>query len=206
MKRDPRIDAYIERQAEFARPILEHLRKVIHAANPEIEEAVRWGIPHFVYQGKQLASMAAFKAHAAFGFWNDTVVPGGTELADKAMGQFGRLTRLEDLPGEAMLTDLVRKAAALTDQGVKRVRKAAGRPAIETPEDLRTALDADPAAAAIFDSFSSSARRDYAEWIVEAKRPATRARRVAQAVAWIAEGRKRHWKYEKCGLGSAAAD
>ena len=124
MKLDPRIDAYIARQAEFARPILEHVRMVVHAASPEVEEAIKWGMPHFIYKGKQLAGMAAFKAHATFSFWKGTLVTG--ELGrDGGMGQFGRLTSLTDLPDDSTLATLVRKAMDLTDQGVKRVRKAA---------------------------------------------------------------------------------
>jgi uncharacterized protein YdeI (YjbR/CyaY-like superfamily) len=198
MPRDPRIDAYIAKQAEFARPILEHLRMAVHAASPEIEEAIKWGMPHFVYKGKQLANMAAFKAHATFGFWKGAIVAG--DLAkDGGMGQFGRLTSLADLPDDSTLATLVRRAMELTDQGVKRVRKAAApRTPAEPPEDFRTALDANPAAARIFDGFAPSAKRDYVEWVTGAKRPATRASRIAQSVEWIAEGKKRNWKYEKC--------
>lgn len=198
MKLDPRIDAYIAKQAEFARPILEHLRMVIHAASPEIEEAIKWGMPHFLYKGKQLAGMAAFKAHATLNFWKGTLVT--SELArDGGMGQFGRLTSIADLPDDSTLATLVRKAMDLTDQGVKRVRKARAPLARATaPGDFRDALDAEPGAAAIFDGFSPSARREYVEWVTGAKRPETRAKRIAQSARWIAEGKKRNWKYEKC--------
>lgn len=197
MKLDPRIDAYIARQAEFARPILEHVRMVVHAASPEVEEAIKWGMPHFIYKGKQLAGMAAFKAHATFSFWKGTLVTG--ELGrDGGMGQFGRLTSLTDLPDDSTLATLVRKAMDLTDQGVKRVRKAAApRARAAAPDDFRKALEAEPGTAAIFDGFAASARREYVEWVIGAKRPETRARRIAQSVAWIAEGKKRNWKYEK---------
>lgn len=198
MPRDPRIDAYIARQAAFARPILEHLRAVVHAAYPDVEEAVKWGMPAFLHQGKLLCNMAAFKAHATFGFWKGALVAATEGLEEKAMGQFGRLTSLADLPDDATITAMVRKAVALTEQGAKVLRpKKHPMPDLAMPTDLEAALDAKAGAAAQFASFSPSAQREYLEWIVEAKRPETRAKRVAQAAAWIAEGKKRNWKYER---------
>ena len=198
MKRDPRVDAYIARQADFARPILEHLRATVHAACADCEEAIKWGMPAFLYKGEMLASMAAFKRHATFGFWRGSLVVGDTEAQRSAMGQFGRLTSVDGLPDRAALEALVRKAMALTDQGVKPVRNKAGKAPLPVPQDLRAALDANPAAAATFDGFPPSCRREYLEWIAEAKRDETRSKRVAQAVEWLAEGKKRNWKYENC--------
>lgn len=198
MSRDPRVDAYIERQADFARPILNHLREAVHSACPEAEETLKWSMPHFLYKGQMLAGMAAFKAHATFGFWRGKEVLGGTGAERQAMGQFGRLTSLDDLPPPEVLAGLIRKAMALTEQGPKARPKAAPKPELPTPEDLQNALDGNAAARAIFDAFPPSCRREYVAWIVEAKRPETRASRVAQAVQWIAEGKKRNWKYEKC--------
>ncbi|HEX5181740.1 MAG TPA: YdeI/OmpD-associated family protein [Allosphingosinicella sp.] len=199
MSRDPRVDAYIARQAEFARPILDHLREAVHAACPEAEEAIKWSMPSFLYKGKILANMAAFKAHAAFGFWRAGEVLGQTGAERDAMGQFGRLTAIAQLPPPEELRALIRKAAASIDSGPAPARpKKPPRPDLGAPDDLRAALDAAPRAAATFDSFPPSCRRDYVEWVVEAKRPETRAKRVAQAVEWMAEGKKRHWKYENC--------
>lgn len=199
MSTDPRIDAYIARQADFARPILEHLRKSVHAACPEAEETLKWSAPAFMYKGAQLAMMAAFKQHATFGFWRGREVLGDTGVERDAMGQFGRLASIGDLPPPDALQALIRKAMALTDSGAKPVRaKAALKGVLETPEDLRQALEGNEAAAASFAAFSPSARREYVEWLDEAKRPETRAKRLAQAVEWIGEGKKRHWKYEKC--------
>ncbi len=199
MSRDPRIDAYIERQADFARPILSHLREAVRGACPEAEETLKWGMPAFTYKGRILATMAAFKAHASFGFWRGTDVVGETGAESEAMGQFGKLRSVDALPDAATLAALVRKAAALIDSGAKKPRPAKpGRPPPETPFDLAEALAASPAAGAVFEAFSPSCRREYVEWVVEAKRPETRARRIAQAVEWMAEGKKRHWKYENC--------
>ena len=198
MPRDPRIDAYIERQADFARPILRHLREAVHAARPDVEEAMKWSMPHFLVGGRILAGMAAFKAHATFGFWRAGDVVGDSGAKRDAMGQFGRLASVDDLPPPAELDSMIRKAAALAEAGPAPRPTRAPRPEPATPEDLRAAIDAEPKAAATFDAFPPGCRREYCEWIVEAKRPETRARRVAQAVEWLAEGKRRNWKYEKC--------
>lgn len=198
MSRDPRIDAYIARQADFARPILEHLRRIVHEAAPEVEETIKWSMPHFTYRGRLFAGMAAFKAHATFGLWQASAVLGETGSEREAMGQFGRLTSLDDLPPERELVEIVRRAAAEAEKGPKPRPKKAPKPELETPAELERALDSNPSARATFESFAPSARRDYVEWVIEAKRPETRAKRIAQAVEWMAEGKKRHWKYENC--------
>jgi uncharacterized protein YdeI (YjbR/CyaY-like superfamily) len=199
MATDPRIDSYIARQADFARPILEHLRSAVHSACPETEETLKWGMPHFLYKKQMLAGMAAFKAHATFGFRRAREVLGETGAEREAMGQFGRLTTVSDLPPDEVLRDLILKAIALTDSGARPARsKAAARKELETPPELESALCANPDARAVFDGFPPSCRREYVEWVVEAKRPETRAKRVAQAVEWMAEGKRRNWKYEKC--------
>jgi uncharacterized protein YdeI (YjbR/CyaY-like superfamily) len=198
MKTDARIDAYIERQADFARPILQHLRETVHAACPDGEETMKWSMPHFMYKGEMLASMAAFKQHATFGFWRGSLVVGATKEPDSGMGQFGKLTSIADLPPRAELEELVKKAMRLTDEGVKPARTRKEKAPLAIPDDLRSAIDSNPAAAATFAAFSPSCRREYIEWITEAKREETRAKRLAQAVDWIAEGKKRNWKYENC--------
>jgi uncharacterized protein YdeI (YjbR/CyaY-like superfamily) len=194
---DPRVDAYIAQAAPFARPLLEHLRAQVHAACPDVEEAIKWSMPAFLYRGRQLASMAAFKQHASFGFWRGEDVVG--EREEGAMGQFGRLRTLEDLPDDARMRELVARAMALIDAGGGRRRtpRAAPRPLPDAPPALVAALDADPAARAAFDAFPPSHRREYIEWIAEAKREDTRARRVAQAIEWIAQGKSRNLKYER---------
>ncbi len=195
---DPRIDAYIARQADFARPILDHLRAAIHAVCTEVEETLKWGMPAFLYKGQILASMAAFKEHATFGFWRGSEVLGDGGQKRDAMGQFGRLRSVADLPEPDMLGELIEKAMALTDSGVKPVRNRIAKGDFSVPEDLENALGTNSAASAGFAAFPPSCRREYVEWVTEAKRPETRARRIKQAVEWIAEGKKRNWKYEKC--------
>lgn len=198
MSRDPRIDAYIARQADFARPILEHLRRIVHEAAPEVEETIKWSMPHFTYKGRLFAGMAAFKAHATFGLWQAGEVLGETGSERDAMGQFGRIASLDDLPPEAELKAIVSRAAEHAQKPPPPRPKKPPKPELETPPELSAALDSNPAARATFDGFSPSARRDYVEWVVEAKRPETRDKRIAQAVEWMAEGKKRHWKYENC--------
>ena len=197
MSRDELVDTYIAKQADFARPILERLREAVHAACPECEEAIKWGMPAFMYKGKQLAGMAAFKAHATFGFWQRSGER-GAESKPGAMGDFGRLTSIADLPDEGELRALIHKNMGLIDAGAKTVRNKTVKPPIAMPDDLAAALAANPAAQATYDGFPPSCRREYLEWVTEAKRPETRARRIAQAVEMMAEGKKRNWKYEAC--------
>lgn len=198
MKTDPRIDAYIDRQAEFAKPILRHLREVVHAACPDCEETLKWSMPSFMYKKEILAGMAAFKQHATFGFWRGSLIVGKTDEPMSGMGQFGRLTSIDDLPSRKELEAMVRKAMQLTDEGVKAPRDKHKKAPFTVPQDLRAAIDAVPAAAATFDGFPPSCQREYVQWVSEAKRDETRSKRLAQTVEWLAEGKKRHWKYENC--------
>ncbi|WP_146473832.1 YdeI/OmpD-associated family protein [Vulcaniibacterium thermophilum] len=192
---DPRIDAYIEQAAAFAQPILRHLRAVVHEACPDVEEAIKWGAPAFLFRGKLMCSMAAFKRHAAFGFWNRDVA--GSRASDDAMGQFGRLTRVGDLPTKRELARRIREAMAAIEQGAPRARTPRPRTPLPVPDDFAAALDANPAARTAFETFAPSHRREYLEWILEAKRADTRARRIAQAIGQLAQGKSRHWKYER---------
>lgn len=198
--RDPRIDAYIAKAAPFAQPILERVREVVHEACPDVEETTKWSMPTFVYAGGILAGMAAFKQHASFGYWKHSLVVGEGAERD-GMGSYGKMTSLKDLPPKKRLIADIRKAMKLNEDGVKTpgVRKAAApKPPPEAPADLLAALKKNKAAKLVFDGFPPSARRDYVDWIIEAKREETRQKRLAQAVEWMAEGKRRHWKYENC--------
>lgn len=197
--RDPRIDAYIKKAQPFARPILLHLRAVVHAACPDVEETIKWGFPHFDYRGGMMCAMASFKAHCVFGFWNGSLLLKGDSRNADAMGDFGRIIALSELPSKARIAALVKQAMKLNEAGVKRVARKARVPKkpLRLPADLAAALANTPAASTAFKAFSPSARREYIEWITEAKSPATRERRLVTAVGWIAEGKRRNWKYEK---------
>jgi uncharacterized protein YdeI (YjbR/CyaY-like superfamily) len=195
MPRDARIDAYIDGRAEFARPILAWLRDRVHAACPQAGEAMKWSMPFFTIDGRPLANMAGFKAHVGFGFWERDANATGQE--GDAMGQFGRIESLADLPDAADFEALVAAAAARIEAGEvpKRAAKPA-KPEAEVPPELAEALAGDATASAVFAGFPPSARRDYCEWIAEAKRPETKAKRVADALVWLREGKRRNWKHE----------
>jgi hypothetical protein len=195
---DPRIDAYIRKAAPFAQPILEHLRAVVHDACPDVQETMKWSVPHFDYKGI-FCSMAAFKTHATFGFWKGPLLAEKLpKVEETAMGQFGRVTSIDDLPSRKTLVNIVKAAATLNDQGVKMARPERQTPApVRLPADLAKALAKNGRASAAFKAFSPSQKREYMDWIGEAKQPATRQRRLETAVEWIAEGKPRHWKYVK---------
>jgi hypothetical protein len=193
---DPRIDAYISASPDFAQPILVHVRAVIHAACPNVEETMKWSRPHFQYQG-MLCQMSAFKAHCALGFWKGSVLfPDAPDSG--GMGHFGRLTSVKDLPSKKALGAIVKQAMKLNEEGVKTAaRSKPAAQALTVPQDFADALEAEPAALKVFDAGSGSFKREYLAWIADAKAEATRLRRMAQAVAWLAEGKARNWKYEK---------
>lgn len=192
MAKDPRIDDYIAKAAPFARPILTHLRALVLATFPDAEETIKWGMPHFVVGGKNLAGLAAFKAHCAF------VIHGQGRQGD-AMGQYGKIASFADLPDDAVLAERLRAAHADRTSGAK-AKAAPRQPKAElpVPPEFQAALDANPAAKAVLGGFAPSHRREYVQWIVEAKRPETRDKRIAQAIEWLAQGKKRNWKYENC--------
>jgi len=195
-KRDPRVDAYIANAADFAKPILTELREIVHAACPDCEEAMKWSSPTFSYKGI-LCGMSAFKEHAMFGFWKGPLVV-EAQTGDNPYRVFGRLTRLSDLPWKKTLTGYIKKAMALNDAGVT-IKKAPKRPAgtIALPADFAAALAKDRKAKAAFDGFSPSQKREYLEWITDAKREETRTRRLNTAIAQMAEGKPHNWKYMK---------
>ena len=194
-KKDPRVDIYIERSAAFAKPILKHLRRLVHTGCPKVEETIKWQFPHFDYRG-MMCSMAAFKNHCSFGFWKASLIMGNKEGHEKGMGQFGRITSIRDLPDEKTIIGYVRKAAALNDAGIKlppRQKKETKK--LTVPNDLKSALQENAKARKTFASFSPSNKRDYIEWITEAKREETRKQRLKIALAWMAEGKVHNWKY-----------
>ena len=195
MSREPRIDAYIANAQPFARSILEKVRERVHAVVPDIEEAMKWSTPTYCRNGKIVLGTAAFKAHAALHFWRGQEL--GIDPAMDAMGQFGKLTSVADLP--ANLDELIAKAVDLSANApAPRKTKHEPKPAPTMHADFAAALSKAPAAKATLESFSPSAQREYLEWVSEAKQEATRQKRIADAVQWLSEGKRRHWKYENC--------
>lgn len=205
-KKDARIDAYISKAADFAKPILTHLREMIHSVCPDVEETWKWSFPHFMYKGEVLCSMAAFKQHAVFGFWKASLmddVDNVLTITDReSMGHMGRLTSVKDLPKDAVLKKYIKAAMKLNDAGVKKPgpKKVTEKEklALETPDYFARALKKSKVAERVFNEFSYSNKKEYIEWLEEAKTDATREKRLAQAIEWIAEGKSRHWKYKNC--------
>jgi uncharacterized protein YdeI (YjbR/CyaY-like superfamily) len=194
LSREPRIDAYIAKAQPFARPILEKVRERVHAVVPDIEEGMKWSVPTYLRKGKIVIGTAAFKAHAIVNFWRGQEL--GFDTQDGAMGQLGKLTSVDQLPPD--LDEMIAKAAALSDTPAPRKPKHPPKPPVEMHPEFAAALAKAPNANAAFDGFSPSAQREYLEWVAEAKQDATRQKRIATAVEWLSEGKKRNWKYESC--------
>ena len=198
MSREPRIDAYIAKAQPFARPILERVRERAHAAVPGIEEAIKWSMPAYMLGGKIVLITAAFKAHTALNFWRGQELNSSHDSVG-AMGQFGRIESLDELPPDAELDRLIREAAELAKSApAPRKPKHAPKPLPEMHPEFAKALEEAPKAKLVLDGFSPSAQRDYFEWIGEAKQEATRAKRISTAIEWLSEGKRRHWKYRNC--------
>jgi uncharacterized protein YdeI (YjbR/CyaY-like superfamily) len=205
---NPRVDIYINKAQPFAQPILIHLRELIHKACPGVEESIKWSRPFFDYKGVILGNMSAFKEHCSFGFWGEeigAVLRQAKVIQDGGMGSLGRITSVKDLPSNKQMLDFLKQAAGFIDRGEytspiaarNKVVKAP-RPEIEVPPEFTKALKASKKASAVFTAFSPSCKREYTEWIADAKRPETRDKRIAQAIEWIAEGKQRNWKYQDC--------
>ena len=198
--KDKRVDAYIAKSAEFAQPILREIREIVHQACPEVEETMKWSFPHFDYKG-MLCSMAAFKEHCAFGFWKSKLVLDSADHKSKdAMGQFGRITSVKELPQRRILTGYIRKAKELNDQGIKvrRLKPTGEKKELVVPDYFLSAVKKNKKALATFNGFSYSKKKDYVTWVTEAKAEETRNKRLATSVEWLAEGKSRNWKYENC--------
>ncbi|HXP34787.1 MAG TPA: YdeI/OmpD-associated family protein [Chthoniobacterales bacterium] len=191
--KDPRVDAYIKRAAPFARPILKRLRKIVHTGCPDVEETIKWNSPFFEHKGI-ICFMAAFKLHCVFGFWKGSLIFGAKHKG--AMGHFGRITSIDDLPNEKQLIAFVRKAAELNEAGVKKLRpRSRAKQKVSVPSDLKAALQKNAKARKTFDNFSRSHKKEYVEWITGAKRDETRKRRLETAIQWLAQGKPQNWKY-----------
>lgn len=198
---DPRIDQYIAKAAEFARPILSHFRAVVHQTCPDVEEGIKWGFPHFGYKGSMMCSIASFKSHCAVNFWKAALMKDGHKLTQMAstevsMGHLGRIASLKDLPKDRVLAGYIRQAMELNEKGITRAAapKKTARP-LAVPDYFLEALKANKKAHGTFEAFSTSNKREYVEWVSEAKTETTRNKRLAEAVQWMSEGKVRNWKY-----------
>ena len=195
---DPRVDAYIEKSADFAEPILRHIRKLVHKACPDIRETMKWSFPHFDHKGT-VCSMASFKQHCALGFWKQSLMEQDAFPAEKtAMGSFGRITSVKDLPPDKVMIALIHQAVELNEKGIKVAKKPVDKKELVVPADLTKALSKNKTAKTAFDKFSYSHKKEYVQWIEEAKTEPTRNKRLATTVEWLSEGKSRNWKYEAC--------
>lgn len=200
-KHSVKVDEYIEKSPDFAKPILEYLREIIHEACPDAEEAIKWKFPTFMYKGKILCSITAFKQYCSLGFWlhqeMKTLQEIETNTEKSSMFSLGKITRLEDLPSQSQLKRAIKEAMELTDMGVTMKKAPPSRIEMEIPDYFQSALDAQPKAKEIFEKASPSFRKEYIAWLTEAKTEATRNKRLEQSLEWIAEGKGRNWKYQK---------
>jgi hypothetical protein len=192
VSKDSRIDAYIARAAPFARPVLRHVRRLVHQGCPEVQETMKWSMPHFEYHGVMLG-MASFTEHCSIGFWKGELIMGKRAGSDGGMGHFGRVTSLKDLPSDRQFIDYVRKAAELNRQGIKKpadLKPKSTRRELTIPEYFRDALRRNKKAAATFNGFSYTNKKEYLEWITEAKREEIRSKRLQTGIAWMAQGNR----------------
>jgi hypothetical protein len=194
--KDKRVDAYIAKSQDFAKPILQELRSRIHAAVPQIEEDIKWGFPSFIYKGKIFFGMSAFKAHAGAGFWHPLMR--ANDKSPEGIGEFGKLTSVNDLPSRASFAKLAKQAKKLTDDGVEGPKRAKPDPnrKVDVPKDLAARLAKNAKARATFEGFPYSKRKEYVTWINDAKREETRAKRLETTIEQLAEGKSLMWKYE----------
>jgi uncharacterized protein YdeI (YjbR/CyaY-like superfamily) len=204
---NPKVDAYCAKVQPFAQPIVAHLRALVHKACPEVEETIKWSRPFFQYRGAILCNMSAFKEHCSFGFWGEeigAVLREAAVLKEGGMGSLGRITSVADLPSDKQMLGWIRQAAAFVDSGqytspiAARHKVVKQKTSLNTPAEFKAALQRNKKAAAAFAAFSPSCKREYVEWIAEAKRQETRDKRIATAVEWIAQGKQRNWKYQNC--------
>jgi uncharacterized protein YdeI (YjbR/CyaY-like superfamily) len=201
-KTDPRIDAYIDKSQEFAKPIMRKIRELVHLACPEVEETMKWSMPFFDYKGV-MCNMASFKAHCSFGFWRAPLMADPHKLfhnrGEGGMGHFGKISSLNDLPSDEIMIAYIKEACVLNETERPPAPKPKSAPKEFTvPTDLLEELSKNEAAATVFEQFSPSARKEYVEWITDAKTEATRQKRLSTTIEWLAEGKRRNWKYEKC--------
>lgn len=205
-KKNPRVDAYIDKSEEFAKPILNHLRALVHKACPEVQEVIKWSSPHFDYKDGPMCHMASFKKHCAFGFWKAALMKDeslmATAKSEIAMGHLGKITSLKDLPSDKVLTGYIKEAMKLNEAGIKLPSKSkpaseAQKEALKIPDYLAKCFKTHREAKKVFEAFSYSNKKDYIEWLEEAKTEATRNKRLETALEWMAEGKTRHWKYQK---------
>ncbi len=193
------VDAYIKKSPEFARPILVKLRALFHRADSRIQETMKWGVPHFEYKGI-VGSFAAFKQHVGFGFWKSKLLKDPANLFGgdpKASMSSSKLTSIKHLPADKVILSYIQRAVELNEEEVIVPKEVNRRPKLTAPDFFVAALKKNKKAQTNFQAFSETNRRDYIEWLIDAKQKETQKRRLATALNWLAEGKPRNWKYMK---------
>ena len=197
------IDLYIAKAQPFAQPILTHFRKLVHDTCPDVEEKLKWSMPHFDYKGQMMCSMASFKQHCAFGFWKAAIMKDASLIenakSESAMGHLGKITSMQDMPSDKKIISWIKEAMKLNDEGIivpkpkpsEKIKKE-----LIVPKELQAALNKNKKAKTVFENFAYSHRKEYIQWITEAKTETTRDKRIATTIEWLAEGKGRHWKYQ----------
>lgn len=201
-KKNAKIDAYIAKSQEFAKPILTHIRELVHKACPEVEEKMKWSFPHFDYKGAMMCSMASFKNHCTFGFWKASIMKDKHGIlsngSEAAMGQFGRIAALSDLPDDKILIEYIKEAMQLNDEGITIPSKPKNeKKELDIPAYFLEAIRRNKKALQTFENFSYSHRKEYVDWVTEAKTEGTRQKRLSTTIEWLAEGKPQNWKYMK---------
>lgn len=204
-KKDKRIDDYIAKSADFAKPILKHFRELVHKTCPDVEETMKWSFPHFDYKGSMMCSMASFKQHMAINFWKAPIMKGGEKLVamaktEEAMGHLGKIASLKDLPKDTVLAKYIKEAMRLNDEGVKfsyASKASATKTELKIPDYFLKAVSKNKKALKTFEGFSNSNKKEYVNWVVDAKTEATRESRLKTSVEWMSEGKIKNWKYVK---------
>ena len=196
MNKNPKVDDYIAKAADFAQPILIKLRALVHQSHPDVEETIKWGMPIFEYKG-MLFNMAAFKQHCSFGFWKEKIMKGLEDVED-GMGSFGKIKSMQDLPSDEIILMLMKEAIELNEKGIKVPKVSKAKKELIVPDYIIDILNDNPNANQVFNDFSYSHKKEYVEWIIEAKKEATREKRITQMLDWLAEGKHKNWKYENC--------
>ena len=201
MHTNPAIDQYINKVQPYAKPILMHLRKLVHQACPTVEETIKWGMPSFEYKGL-MCGFAAFKQHCTLGFWkaslmSDPMLMENAKTED-SMGHLGRISSIKDLPSDKKIIAYIKEAMKLNDDGVKIMKaKPITQKELIIPAEIIAIIKKNKKAFATFESFSTSNKREYIDWFNEAKTEATKTKRLTQAIVWMEEGKPRNWKYMK---------
>ena len=198
-RRSSEVDRYIRSSAVFARPVLRRLRTFFHRADPRISETIKWGVPHFEYQGI-LGSMAAFRKHVSVGFWKGGMIgdeAGVFESAGNRKMTMLRMRDVADVPSADLMLVYIRRAVALNERGMRIPARKRTAVRVAIPSFFSNALRANRKASDVFSRLSRSHQREYVDWLTEAKREETRQRRMATAIKWLSEGKPRNWKYMK---------